>query len=511
MSDPAGMRVAVIGGGVSGIAAAKVLKQNGFVPVIFEKSEQIGGIWALSYPGVRLQNIGKQYHLCDFPWSFEPDFHPTAAQVLRYFCDVVEHFQLDLRCGHEVIKLEERPDGWIVRYRNKDGVHEDAFGYVIVSSGQYSEAKHRPKFPGEEQFHGEILTERDIRSLDIFNAKRVLVMGFGKSALDMATFAAQRGAQVHHVFRTPRWTVPERILGLHCTYIFLTRIATMMMPAWVHPSALERFLHKRLGWIVSGFWGAFAALLRWQEMRNAWGKGAAAMERVKVTQPGHALVSDLRSAAALAPEPYHPFIAAGRILPYHAELAGFSERGLVLKDGREIACDLVVLSLGSESPTFPFLPEKYRKILEAEKDGPQFYRHLIHPCIAYMGFAGFNHAFLHIPAVEIGTLWLCATLRGELELPPGEEMEKEIERIRAWKREHINFEPSRACAVNTRYQQYLDILLEDLNISPYRKMPNILREVFARYGAWDYRGVFDEYERKKACRTAPLKPMTSDM
>jgi dimethylaniline monooxygenase (N-oxide forming) len=507
MSDPKGMQVAVIGGGISGIAAAKVLKHYGFVPVIFEKSEQLGGVWAVSYPGVRLQNIGKQYHLCDFKWPFKPDFYPTGEQVLKYFHEVVEYFQLDLRLGHEVLALEERDDGWVIRYKNKDGVHEDPFGYVLIATGQYTEGKYRPKFPGEEQFQGKILTEREIRDHDQFNVKNVLVMGFGKSALDMATFAAKRGAQVHHVFRTPRWTVPERVFGLHCTYIFLTRIASIMMPAWVHPSALERFLHYRLGWLVSRFWNSFAVFLRFQEMRNAWGKGPAAVERLKATQPDHPLVSDLRSAAALAPEPYYPFIAEGRILPYHAELSSFSAQGVVLKDGREIACNLAVLSLGSESPTFPFLPEKYRKILEAEKDGPQFYRHLIHPDIPHMGFAGFNHAFLHIPAVEIGTLWLCAMLRGELELPSVDEMEKEIEAIRSWKRANINFEPSRACAVNTRYQQYLDLLLQDLDISPYRKLPNIIAEVFARYGAWDYRAVFKEYDDKRAKQAVPLKPL----
>jgi hypothetical protein len=504
------MQVAVIGGGVSGIAAAKVLKKNGFAPVIFEKSEELGGIWAACYPGVRLQNIGKQYHLADFPWPFKPDFHPTAEQVLKYFDEVVKYFQLDLRLGHQVLGLEERQDGWVVHYENKDGVHEDWFGYVIVSTGQYSEGKHRPKFPGEEQFQGKIITERDVRGLDIFDKKRVLVMGFGKTALDMATFAAKRKAQVHHVFRTPRWTVPERVLGLHCTYVFLTRIATIFMPAWIHPSPLEHFLHNRMGWLVSWFWDSFAVLLRFQEMSNAWGKGQVAVERLKVTQPEHAIVSDLRSAAALAPEPYYPFVAEGRILPYHAELSGFTEQAAVLKDGRKIACDLVVLSLGSESPTFPFMPEKYRKILEAEKDGPQFYRHLIHPEIPRMGFAGFNHGFMHIPAVEIGTLWMCAMLRGELELPSIKDMEREIERVRSWKREHINFEPSRACAVNTRFQQYFDILLEDLDVSPYRKMPNIIAEIFARYGAADYSGVFEEYDRKKVTRTAPLKPCPPD-
>ncbi len=48
---------------------------------------------------------------------------------------------------------------------------------------------------------------------------------------------------------------------------------------------------------------------------------------------------------------------------------------------------------------------------------------------------------------------------------------------------NIHFEPSRSCAVNTRFQQYLDIMLADLEISPYRKLPNVIAEVFAPYGS----------------------------
>ena len=52
-----GSRIAVIGAGISGIAAASVLIKNGFVPVLFEKHEKIGGVWATAYPDVHLQNI----------------------------------------------------------------------------------------------------------------------------------------------------------------------------------------------------------------------------------------------------------------------------------------------------------------------------------------------------------------------------------------------------------------------------------------------------------------------
>jgi hypothetical protein len=72
--------------------------------------------------------------------------------------------------------------------------------------------------------------------------------------------------------------------------------------------------------------------------------------------PRHSLVPDLRSAAALAPIDYYRLIAEGRILPHHAELLGFSPEAVQLGDGSEIPCDLVVLSVGNQTPSFPFLP-----------------------------------------------------------------------------------------------------------------------------------------------------------
>jgi hypothetical protein len=175
-----------------------------------------------------------------------------------------------------------------------------------------------------------------------------------------------------------------------------------------------------------------------------------------------------------------------------------------------IPCDVVVLSTGYLSPTFPFLSDEYRGLLETEKDGPQLYRHLIHPRIPNLAFAGFNHGYMHIPTVEIGTQWLCAYLRGELELPPTEEMEQRIEHVRSWKRANIKFENARSCAVSTRFQQYIDILLMELQVSPYRKLPNPLAELFSRYEASDYKGVYEEYEHKKAKRTTPLKTLPLD-
>jgi len=505
-----GARIAIIGGGISGITAANVLQKNGFEATVFEKCEDLGGVWAVTYPGVHLQNTFATYHLSDFPWPFEPDLHPSGAQIMRYWGEAVRHLHLDVRCGHEVLALEEQDDSWLLRYKNQTGEHEDTFKYVIIAIGQYTEGKYRPPFPGEEQFSGTVLTERDVDSLDIFNEKRVAVVGFGKSALDMSTFAATRSKEVHHIFRTPRWTIPEWILGVHFTHILFSRFGTVMMTSWAHPTAAERFLHGKLKAGIDKFWDMIEAVFKMQIERLGKNNDQAAKDRLNAVIPTHKFLPDLRSAGALAPESYYPLVADGKIQPHQGELSGFTRNGIQLQSGCEIPCDVAVLSLGSQTPVFPFLPEKYRRLLESEPDGAQLYRHLVHPRIPRIGFAGFNHGFMHIPTVEVGTLWLCALLRGEIKLPPVEEMERSIEHIRAWKRANIQFEPSRSVAVNTRFQQYIDIILKDLGVSAYRKLPNIFAEIFGRYGASDYKDIVSEYDRQSARGSIQRTPLEVD-
>ena len=168
-----GSRIAVIGAGISGIATANILRKNGFVPVVFEKHEKIGGVWATAYPEVHLQNIYTQYHLSDFDWSFKPDLHPTGEQIRSYLTEAVQHLGLDIRLQHEVLEIEQTANGWLLRYRDKDGVHVEPFAYVILAAGQYTDGKKLPQFLDRELFKGKIITERDVTSLDVFRNKRV--------------------------------------------------------------------------------------------------------------------------------------------------------------------------------------------------------------------------------------------------------------------------------------------------------------------------------------------------
>lgn len=500
------MRIAVVGAGISGVAAARSLMRAGHEVVVFERSASVGGVWALTYPGVRLQNVAEHYRLADFPWPFPPDLHPTAAQILRYLDAAVAKFAIEVRTRHGLTAMREVADGWQLELTSPAGPVSERFDYVVLAVGQYSQDPLRTALPGQQRFRGEIVGDREVRDLEMLAGKRVVVAGFGKSAVDMAAFAASRGSQVHHVFRAARWLLPRTLFGVHARHLLFSRISTAFIPAWVHPGRLERMLHTHAQPLVRGFWSMITGLVRLGAGLHGLHRDPAARARMLRVLPDQSLTYQMRSAVAMAPDAYYAHVKHGRIEPVLGELAGFDERAVILADGRELACDLVVASLGCPSPSFPYMPPTYRALLESEVDGVQLYRHLLHPRIPRVAFAGFNHGFMHVAGVEVAMLWLAALLRGDLVLPPRAEMERCAAAVQAWKREHTLFEPSRACAINTRFHQHIDVLLADLGMSPYRKQ-NPVAELFAGYGAADYAGLHDEYERVRTTLALPHPPL----
>ena len=138
------MRIAVIGAGVSGIAAAKTLGRFGHQVVIFERSTSPCGVWASTYPGVRLQSSRDEYRYSDFDWPQKPDVNPTAEQVRDYLTAAIAPFGLALRLSHEVAAMTETADGWLLKLNTPDGSREEAFGFVVISTGHHTKDRAEP-------------------------------------------------------------------------------------------------------------------------------------------------------------------------------------------------------------------------------------------------------------------------------------------------------------------------------------------------------------------------------
>ncbi len=508
------MRIAVIGSGVSGIGAAKVLSRLGHEVIIYEKASRIGGVWALAYKQVRLQNVAAHYRFTDFDWPFPVDEHPGVADVMAYLEAAIVHYDLDIRLGHEVVSMSETPEGWQLRIASDGGDIKEQFDRVIIAAGLFSGAQAEMNLAGATDFEGQILTERTLAeegasNLTALAGKRVAVIGFGKTAVDLASMAADGGAEVIHVFREPRWLLPRRVLGRNLADIAAARMSTRMSPSWVHWDRGEAAMHKYFPLTVKAYWKGSEWLFRATMGLHPLYFDPKVRKRMAALLPEQALTYQMRAAAALAPDRYFDQVRAGDISPARGNVTGLNKAGIVLSNGEKITADTVIVAVGYKAPEFSFLPEKFRKLMTKDADGAQLYRHVIHPGIPRLAFAGFNHCYMHMAGVEIATLWYGAVIAGQLQLPSEDEMLACTARITAWKQKNSLFEPTRAYGVGGRFHNYLDILLAELGLKAKRKS-GALRDHFLPYLAKDYAGVFDEYERLIAKTAAPRKSLPFD-
>ena len=194
---------------------------------------------------MRLQNIADHYHLTDYDWPFAHDVNPTATDVMRYIHAAAHHFKLNVQLNHDVTGLHEATGGWTVDLETPEGKRSEPFDYVVVAAGHYTHEKPALALPGQELFKGKIVTERDITELALFDGKRVVVVGFGKSAVDMAVFALERAKQVDHVFREARWLMPRKMMGRNIAHVASARMSTIYSSSWVHPGKFAQLMHRR--------------------------------------------------------------------------------------------------------------------------------------------------------------------------------------------------------------------------------------------------------------------------
>ena len=239
--------VCIIGAGCSGFTTAKRLQDEGIPFDIFEASDDIGGNWYFNNPNgmsacyMSLHIDTSKYRLAfeDFPvpevW---PDY-PHHADLLQYFHDYVDHFGLRERIqfNTRVEKAIRRSGGgWDITLSTGETKQYDA---LAVANGHHWAAR-IPDYPGH--FDGEQIHSHQYRSpfapIDCIG-KRVLVVGMGNSAMDVASELSQRPI-AEKLFVSARrgvWVFPKYYKG--------QPIDKNPAPAWM-PKGLRQWLGARL-------------------------------------------------------------------------------------------------------------------------------------------------------------------------------------------------------------------------------------------------------------------------
>jgi dimethylaniline monooxygenase (N-oxide forming) len=184
-------RVAIIGAGVAGLQTARALTQAGKECVIFEKGDNVGGVWRANYCDFGLQVPSELYEFPEFPYPSDTKFDkfPSGPQVQEYIERYTENFDLKklVRLNTPVDKIRSKGSKGGRGYTIQCGDANEDFDFVVVSTGMYSTPHiDIPSIRGQEQFKGEILHCLDFQHREAAEGKKVITIGGGKSAIDCA-------------------------------------------------------------------------------------------------------------------------------------------------------------------------------------------------------------------------------------------------------------------------------------------------------------------------------------
>ncbi|WP_310496027.1 NAD(P)-binding domain-containing protein [Sandarakinorhabdus sp.] len=239
--------IALIGAGCSGFTTAKRLRDAGIAFDWFEASDRIGGNWAYqnpngmssAYQSLHIDTSKTRLQFEDFPVPDDwPDF-PHHSLIAQYFNDYVDHFGLRGLVQFEtpVTAVCRRGDGgWDVTTRNGTS----AYRAVVIANGHHW-APNRPAWPG--RLDGPVIHAHDYKTpFDPFDMRglRVLVVGMGNSAVDIASELGQRSLTERLMVSTRRgvWVLPKVLNG--------KPVDKTPLPAWMPPGLVRKLAARTI-------------------------------------------------------------------------------------------------------------------------------------------------------------------------------------------------------------------------------------------------------------------------
>jgi dimethylaniline monooxygenase (N-oxide forming) len=202
-------RVCIVGAGSSGIASCQVLDARGVPFDCFEAGSAVGGNWrynndngmSSAYRSLRANSSRRAMQYAAFPVPSNYPDYLGHEMVATYLDDFGDHFGFRGRIQFrtEVIRAAPAPGGgWDVTVRQRDSgaKRTERYRAVLVANGHHWDPRYpAPAIPGAGAFRGEQIHSHHYRTPDPFTGRRVLVLGIGNSACDIATECSQVAAR----------------------------------------------------------------------------------------------------------------------------------------------------------------------------------------------------------------------------------------------------------------------------------------------------------------------------
>ena len=198
----------VIGGGQSGLAAARALRATGMDPVVLEAGVRPVGSWPRYYDSLTLFSPARYSALPGMAFPGDPDRYPRRDEVIDYLARYAASMDVEIRTGRRVERVDADGSGFLVRLADGAELHARA---VVAATGGFGRP-HRPALPGLDRFTGTVIHAAQYRRPDPYAGQRIVVVGAGNSAVQIAVELAEH-AQVTLATRAPIRFVAQRPLG----------------------------------------------------------------------------------------------------------------------------------------------------------------------------------------------------------------------------------------------------------------------------------------------------------
>ncbi|MGH3721407.1 MAG: flavin-containing monooxygenase [Pseudonocardiaceae bacterium] len=338
--------VLIVGAGLSGIGAACQLRRRcpGTTFAILEARGRIGGTWDLfRYPGVRSDSDMFTLSYSFRPWT-APEAIADGDSICRYIRETAREHNVDqhIRFQHRVVRAEWSSEHarWTVQAQRTDTGESMVLtcSFLFACSGYYRyDEGYTPQFPGTDGFTGQIVhPQRWPEDLD-YAGKQVVVIGSGATAVTLVPAMAEQAAHVTMLQRSPSYvaSLPSR-----------DAVA----------DALRRRLPPTVAYPLARWKNALLATLIFQLSRRAPGvmkslfrKGATAQlpEGYDVGTHFTPRYNPWDQRLCLVPNgDLFKAIRGGRASVVTDHIETFTEHGIRLASGAELAADIVVTATG---------------------------------------------------------------------------------------------------------------------------------------------------------------------
>ncbi len=230
----------IIGAGFVGLGIAQALQEAGIDYDQIDASEDIGGNWHHGvYETAHIISSRKVTQFDNFPMPEDyPDF-PSAQQMWDYLNAFADRFNLrkSIELNRQVTHVRPIENNlWQVTLA--DGEQRIYKGVVMCNGHHW--CKRFPKFVGE--FSGEIIHSKDYKQPKQLRDKKVLVIGGGNSACDIAAEAARIGSKCVLSMRESVWFIPKTFAGIP-----VVDLIRGWMPEWFQRLMLYSIIRLTFG------------------------------------------------------------------------------------------------------------------------------------------------------------------------------------------------------------------------------------------------------------------------